>query len=119
MLWLNLIMDTLGSLALATEPPNEKVLDRKPYDRTEYIINKNIFKLILGTALVMITVILIIVFAGDSFLPEVHLILTRNYFGNLMILNVQRQILILKVRLHNVPMKIMQIVFVEPLMNVL
>lgn len=71
MLWLNLIMDTLGSLALATEPPTEKLLDRKPHDRTEYIISRSMFKLILGTAIVMITIILIIVFAGDSFLPEV------------------------------------------------
>ena len=70
MLWLNLIMDTLGSLALATEPPTEKLLDRKPHDRTEYIISRSMFKLILGTAVVMITVILIIVFAGESFLPE-------------------------------------------------
>ena len=71
MLWLNLIMDTLGSLALATEPPSEKLLDRKPHDRTEYIISRGMFKLIIGTAIVMISVILIIVFAGDSFLPEV------------------------------------------------
>jgi hypothetical protein len=26
MLWVNLIMDSLGSLELATEPPNEKYL---------------------------------------------------------------------------------------------
>lgn len=28
MLWINLIMDTFASLALATEPPSEKLLDR-------------------------------------------------------------------------------------------
>jgi len=28
MLWLNLIMDTLASLALATEPPHERLLLR-------------------------------------------------------------------------------------------
>jgi P-type Ca2+ transporter type 2B len=28
LLWLNLIMDTFASLALATEPPTEKLLDR-------------------------------------------------------------------------------------------
>lgn len=33
MLWINLIMDTLGSLALATEPPSYDLLDRKPYSR--------------------------------------------------------------------------------------
>jgi Ca2+ transporting ATPase len=30
MLWINLIMDTLASLALATEPPNPELLKRKP-----------------------------------------------------------------------------------------
>lgn len=33
MLWVNLIMDTLASLALATEAPNDDLLDRKPNSR--------------------------------------------------------------------------------------
>lgn len=33
MLWINLIMDTLGSLALATEPPTEALLNRQPHSR--------------------------------------------------------------------------------------
>jgi hypothetical protein len=31
MLWANLIMDTFASLALATEPPSEEVLERLPF----------------------------------------------------------------------------------------
>jgi Ca2+-transporting ATPase len=31
MLWVNLIMDTMGALALATEPPANDVLDHPPY----------------------------------------------------------------------------------------
>ena len=30
LLWVNLIMDTFAALALATDPPNRSVLDRKP-----------------------------------------------------------------------------------------
>lgn len=30
MLWVNLIMDTFAALALATEPPSDKLLDRPP-----------------------------------------------------------------------------------------
>lgn len=63
-------MDTLGSLALATEPPTEKLLYRKPHDRNEYMITKKMFKLIAGTAIIMVAVVLIIVFIGDTFLPE-------------------------------------------------
>jgi len=38
MLWINLIMDTFASLALATEPPVPEQLHRKPHKRDEYII---------------------------------------------------------------------------------
>jgi len=33
LLWVNLIMDTMAALALATEPPSESLLDRKPYGK--------------------------------------------------------------------------------------
>ena len=33
-------MDTLASLALATEPPHERLLNRKPHNRDDYIISK-------------------------------------------------------------------------------
>ena len=35
-----MIMDTLASLALATEPPTEALLERKPHSRDEYIVTK-------------------------------------------------------------------------------
>ncbi|GJV69026.1 putative calcium-transporting ATPase 11, plasma membrane-type protein isoform X4 [Tanacetum coccineum] len=35
LLWVNLIMDTLGALALATEPPNDGLMNRPPVKRTE------------------------------------------------------------------------------------
>jgi len=40
MLWVNLIMDTFASLALATESPTEILLYRKPHNRDEYIVTK-------------------------------------------------------------------------------
>jgi Ca2+ transporting ATPase len=42
LLWVNLIMDTFASLALATEPPTEELLNRMPYKKTEYILS-NVF----------------------------------------------------------------------------
>jgi len=44
MLWVNLLMDSLASLALATEPPTEDLLQRKPYGRTKALISRTIFK---------------------------------------------------------------------------
>lgn len=46
MLWVNLIMDTLASLALATEPPTEELLTRKPYSRNESLITANMWKIL-------------------------------------------------------------------------
>lgn len=40
MLWVNMIMDTFAALALATEPPHEKLLLRYPHKRGDYIISK-------------------------------------------------------------------------------
>ena len=33
LLWVNLVMDTLGALALATEPPSRGILVRPPIDK--------------------------------------------------------------------------------------
>ena len=50
MLWVNLIMDTLASLALATEMPTPELLERKPYRRTASLISPTMAKNILGQA---------------------------------------------------------------------
>ena len=50
MLWVNLIMDTLASLALATEMPTPDLLERKPYGRTTALISPTMAKNILGQA---------------------------------------------------------------------
>lgn len=46
MLWVNMIMDSLGSLALATESPHIGLLDREPYKKKEFMVNrvKSLFK---------------------------------------------------------------------------
>ena len=70
MLWINLIMDTLASLALATEPPTEELLNRHPHSRKEYIISRTMFKHILGQSVFQIIIMMILVFMGDKFIPE-------------------------------------------------
>ena len=64
MLWINLIMDTLASLALATEPPNPNLLKRVPHNRDDYIINKTMLKHIIGQSIFQIAVMLTLVFVG-------------------------------------------------------
>jgi len=71
LLWLNLIMDTLGALALSTEPPSEELLTRKPVAKNAYIVTPIMMKHIIGQALFQITVMLIFFFLGPYFLFEV------------------------------------------------
>lgn len=70
MLWVNLIMDTLASLALATELPSDELLERKPYGRTKPLISRTMTKNILGHAVYQITIIFTILFAGWLFSME-------------------------------------------------
>lgn len=69
MLWLNLIMDTLGSLALATEPPVEKLLDRDPHKRDDYIVSPTMMKHIVLMALFQLLILGILLFLGERFIP--------------------------------------------------
>lgn len=63
MLWVNLIMDTMGALALGTEPPSVTLLQRKPYKRSASLINNSmarniavqfLFQMLLLTYLLLI-----------------------------------------------------------------
>ncbi|XP_057702186.1 plasma membrane calcium-transporting ATPase 1-like isoform X3 [Corythoichthys intestinalis] len=66
MLWVNLIMDTLASLALATEPPTESLLLRKPYGRNKPLISRTMMKNILGHAIYQLVIIFTLLFAGEK-----------------------------------------------------
>ena len=57
MLWVNLIMDTFAALALASLPPNEKVMQDKPRKTTDHIINKTMAKSILGVGFAYVVIL--------------------------------------------------------------
>ncbi|KAM5221700.1 plasma membrane calcium-transporting ATPase 3 isoform 8-T8 [Ctenodactylus gundi] len=67
MLWVNLIMDTFASLALATEPPTESLLLRKPYGRDKPLISRTMMKNILGHAVYQLAIIFTLLFVGELF----------------------------------------------------
>ncbi|XP_028567286.2 plasma membrane calcium-transporting ATPase 3 isoform X6 [Podarcis muralis] len=67
MLWVNLIMDTFASLALATEPPTEALLLRKPYGRNKPLISRTMMKNILGHAVYQLVIIFTLLFVGEVF----------------------------------------------------
>ena len=51
MLWVNLIMDTLAALALATEPPQEDILTRQPYHKDAPIVTEVMWRNVFGHAI--------------------------------------------------------------------
>ncbi len=48
MLWVNLIMDTFAAMALASLPPSQSVMKEKPRSREAFIINRPMWKSIVG-----------------------------------------------------------------------
>lgn len=79
MLWVNLIMDTLGALALATEPPPESILIRKPYSKHNAIVTQVMWRNVFGHGIYQIIVLLILIFRGPGWLSEVYWIACDKY----------------------------------------
>lgn len=66
LLWVNLIMDTMAALALATDPPTRKILDRKPDPKSAPLISVTMWKMILGQAIYQLVITLVLNFAGPK-----------------------------------------------------
>ena len=66
MLWVNLIMDTFAALALATEPPTDDLMDRKPQNKDESIISAVMWRNIFGQAIYQVAVILGLLIYGQE-----------------------------------------------------
>ena len=58
MLWVNLIMDTFASMALASLPPSRSVMQNKPRDRRDFIITKDMWWFIGGVGLLFSAIVL-------------------------------------------------------------
>uniref|UniRef100_A0A914V4V5 Calcium-transporting ATPase n=1 Tax=Plectus sambesii TaxID=2011161 RepID=A0A914V4V5_9BILA len=100
MLWVNLIMDTLASLALATEMPTEDLLKRRPYGRTSPLISRTMSKNILGHSLYQLVILFALIFFGERFFdidsgrwaplhspPSVHFTIVFNTFVMMTLFN--------------------------------
>ena len=74
MLWVNLIMDSLGSLALATEPPYEELLQREPTKRNESMINGRMWKHIIIQSLCQIILLVVLYLIAPEFIKEQNLV---------------------------------------------
>ncbi|KAK0608295.1 hypothetical protein LWI29_028441 [Acer saccharum] len=66
LLWVNLIMDTLGALALATEQPTKELMDKPPVGRTAPLITNIMWRNLLAQAMYQIAILLTLQFRGES-----------------------------------------------------
>ena len=100
LLWIDLIMDILASLALATEKPMDALLKRKPYNPTQSLISRNMWTFILGHSLYQLIIMFVLVYAGPELFdiddgahrelradPTEHFTLIFNTFVLLQIFN--------------------------------
>jgi len=67
LLWVNLIMDSFASLALATEPPTDDLLNRNPYGRNQSLISARMATMIIGSSIYQIIIIFTILYAPEAF----------------------------------------------------
>ncbi|KAJ6852268.1 putative calcium-transporting ATPase 5, plasma membrane-type [Iris pallida] len=68
LLWVNMIMDTLGALALATEPPNDEMMKRPPVGRGEKFITRTMWRNVVGQSVYQLIVLGILMFDGKKLL---------------------------------------------------
>ncbi|KAF8014418.1 hypothetical protein BT93_H0287 [Corymbia citriodora subsp. variegata] len=64
LLWVNLIMDTLGAFALSTERPTRELMEKSPVGRTEPLITNVMWRNLVGQAIYQVAVLLTLQFKG-------------------------------------------------------
>ena len=64
MLWVNLVMDSLAALAMATEGPTPELLDRRPYKRSAPVFSRPMLRNVLVQATLQLTLTFALLFNG-------------------------------------------------------
>ena len=60
MLWVNLIMDTMGALALATQAPSDDLLERRPYASTAFLVSPKMWRHIAVQSVFQLVMLLVL-----------------------------------------------------------
>jgi magnesium-transporting ATPase (P-type) len=72
MLWVNLIMDTMGALALGTESPTLELLNRKPYSRQANLISHKMLRNILFMSAFQLALLIGLLFDPHTLFSDVR-----------------------------------------------
>ncbi|WCJ35547.1 Calcium-transporting ATPase 1 [Euphorbia peplus] len=96
LLWVNMIMDTLGALALATEPPNDDLMKRLPVGRKGNFISNVMWRNILGQSMYQFVIIWYLQTRGKAFFhldgPDSDLVLNTIIFNSFVFCQVFNEI---------------------------
>eukprot|EP00767_Chilomastix_cuspidata_P003578 gnl/Chilomastix_cuspidata/37.p1 GENE.gnl/Chilomastix_cuspidata/37~~gnl/Chilomastix_cuspidata/37.p1 ORF type:complete len:1035 (-),score=582.19 gnl/Chilomastix_cuspidata/37:51-3155(-) len=66
LLYVNLIMDSLGSLALATEGPMPGILDSQPVGKNEFLLTPKMIRNLVGQSVYQLIVVFVILYGGRA-----------------------------------------------------
>ncbi|KAJ3045045.1 Calcium-transporting ATPase 10, plasma membrane-type [Rhizophlyctis rosea] len=69
LLWVNLIMDSLGALALASDDPDDDILLHPPHSRHEHLLSRPMREYIFFQLVYQTVVLLTILLKGDDLMP--------------------------------------------------
>ena len=75
-----MIMDSLASLALATELPKPELLLRPPQVKDDFVVSRKMTKHILYMSLFQMVILFIFLFGGEYMIPEPDVELRFNQF---------------------------------------
>ena len=64
LLWVNLVMDTMGAMAYTSELPTPKLLERKPYKRSASLISRPMMRSIVCQGFFQLALLFTLLFAG-------------------------------------------------------
>lgn len=74
LLWVNLIMDTMAALALATEGPTEALLNLQPHGRGQRLITGIMWRHIFVQGIYQVFWIFAIMFGAQSLFSRYHVV---------------------------------------------
>lgn len=86
-LWINIVMDSLAAIALASEPADERVLKDRPRDRREFIINRPLATAIFGFGGFIWLLCTVVLWGMEHGMPLVQGIDRTVFFAGYMVLN--------------------------------
>lgn len=88
LLWVNLIMDTLGALALATDRPTDELMDKPPIGWQEPLVTNVMWRNLIFQAMYQVTVLLVLQFKGRSIFKVRELVKNTIIFNTFVLCQV-------------------------------